>query len=61
MKVVAEGVETAEQSEFLSANDCDEFQGFYFSKPMPSDELVTLLRNHTPRTHLSVIKSRGLA
>ena len=59
MKVVAEGVETAEQSDFLSANDCDEFQGFYFSKPLAADELVKFLKNHTPKPHLSVIKSRG--
>jgi len=59
MKVVAEGVETAEQSEFLSANDCDELQGFYFSKPLTSDDLVRFLRGHIPRPHLSVVKSRG--
>lgn len=37
-KVVAEGVETKEQFSFLVSMKCDQFQGFYFSKPLPSDE-----------------------
>ena len=39
LKVVAEGVEKIEQSLALSAAGCDELQGFYFSKPLPADEL----------------------
>lgn len=35
LQVVAEGVETAEQAEFLQANACDLLQGFYFAKPAP--------------------------
>jgi diguanylate cyclase (GGDEF)-like protein/PAS domain S-box-containing protein len=38
MKVVAEGVETAEQLEFLRINSCDELQGYYFAKPVPAAE-----------------------
>jgi diguanylate cyclase (GGDEF)-like protein/PAS domain S-box-containing protein len=38
MKVVAEGVESAEQLEFLRINDCDELQGYYFAKPVPAAE-----------------------
>lgn len=34
MKVIAEGVETKEQLEFLKSQKCDEIQGFYFSKPV---------------------------
>jgi diguanylate cyclase (GGDEF)-like protein/PAS domain S-box-containing protein len=47
LKVVAEGVETAEQLEFLRANACDELQGYYFAKPMPAAEFerVTLRKN----------------
>ncbi len=35
MKTVAEGIEVAEQVEFLANNGCDLIQGFYFAKPMP--------------------------
>jgi len=42
--VVAEGVETAYQQAFLHGIGCDELQGFYFSKPLPADEFVELLR-----------------
>lgn len=38
MKIVAEGVETKEQYEFLRDIFCDEIQGYYFSKPISSDE-----------------------
>ncbi|MCH5333846.1 MAG: EAL domain-containing protein, partial [Agathobacter sp.] len=38
MKVITEGVETAEQVDFLTEFGCDIFQGYYFAKPMPVDE-----------------------
>jgi EAL domain-containing protein (putative c-di-GMP-specific phosphodiesterase class I) len=38
MSVVAEGVETKKQVDFLSQMGCDMFQGFYFSKPVPVEE-----------------------
>lgn len=41
--VIAEGAETAEQVTFLVHNDCDYIQGFYFSRPLPVQEFVTLL------------------
>jgi polar amino acid transport system substrate-binding protein len=43
MLTVAEGVETKEQADFLIANDCDRLQGYYFGKPMPSEEICNLL------------------
>lgn len=43
MSVVAEGVETAGQAEFLRACQCDEVQGFYYAKPMPWDDLLAFL------------------
>lgn len=41
--VVAEGVETPEQFDFLSAIDCDACQGFYFAPPMSSGEIDALM------------------
>jgi diguanylate cyclase (GGDEF)-like protein/PAS domain S-box-containing protein len=42
--VVAEGVETEAQMQFLRRHDCDEMQGYLFSRPVPIDDLRTLLR-----------------
>lgn len=39
LNVLAEGVETAEQSEFLKENRCDDAQGYYYYKPMPAEEI----------------------
>jgi diguanylate cyclase (GGDEF)-like protein len=43
LTVVAQGVETGEQAEFLRAHACDELQGFYFNRPLPAEEFAALL------------------
>ena len=45
MKVVAEGVETQEELSFLQANQCEEAQGYYFSRPVLPQKLAKLLSN----------------
>jgi EAL domain-containing protein (putative c-di-GMP-specific phosphodiesterase class I) len=39
LTVIAEGVETADQMEFLSQKGCENFQGYYFSRPLHIDQL----------------------
>ena len=41
--VVAQGVETHDQAEFLRLHACDELQGFYFKRPLPAPEFTRLL------------------
>jgi predicted signal transduction protein with EAL and GGDEF domain len=44
LKVLAEGVETAEQLAFLQEKGCDAYQGYYKSSPLPASEFAQLLR-----------------
>jgi EAL domain-containing protein (putative c-di-GMP-specific phosphodiesterase class I) len=51
LKVVAEGVETREQLELLRRFRCDEMQGYLFSKPLPPEELLELLKRGARLVH----------
>jgi diguanylate cyclase (GGDEF)-like protein/PAS domain S-box-containing protein len=44
LEVIAEGVETQQQLDFLKENGCDHYQGYLFSKPVPLDEFEALLQ-----------------
>lgn len=43
MTVIAEGVETQGQLEYLRSHGCDEMQGFYFSRPVPAEQFAAFL------------------
>jgi diguanylate cyclase (GGDEF)-like protein len=45
LSVIAEGVETRAQADFLSFHNCEEMQGFFFSRPIPAAELELVLKN----------------
>ena len=46
LKVIAEGIEQIEEQERLIELNCDEVQGFYYAKPMPSDEFLQFLKDN---------------
>ena len=50
MRVVAEGVETAQQLAFLQHHGCPEAQGYYFSRPVVAGEFAQLLRRNAVLT-----------
>jgi diguanylate cyclase (GGDEF)-like protein/PAS domain S-box-containing protein len=60
LKIVAEGVEQQEQLAFLRKHACDEVQGFYFSKPMPADEVELLLARAVAPFGAKAGKTRGV-
>lgn len=43
LEIIAEGVETKDQKEFLINNGCENIQGYYYSKPLPAQEIVAIL------------------
>lgn len=58
LSVIAEGVESYEQLAYLHKNQCDEIQGYYFSRPIPADALTQILQEG--RTLNSASKSPTL-
>jgi diguanylate cyclase (GGDEF)-like protein/PAS domain S-box-containing protein len=50
LRVVAEGVETLKELEFLQAHQCDEAQGYYFSRPVPAEQFAKLLETGISET-----------
>jgi diguanylate cyclase (GGDEF)-like protein len=54
LTVVAQGVETKDQADYLRVHACDEVQGFYFNKPLPTEQVTELLRSETGPDHLLV-------
>jgi len=50
LRIIAEGVETREQFEYLSAQGCDRMQGYYFSKPIEAADFLALLERNPKQT-----------
>jgi len=48
LELVAEGVETSTQRDFLARLGCDTLQGFLYSKPLPAERIVDYLRSYQP-------------
>jgi EAL domain-containing protein (putative c-di-GMP-specific phosphodiesterase class I) len=60
LRVIAEGVETEEQRDFLSANDCDEMQGYLFSPPVPAERITEMLQAQA-QVHVQIPMPRAVA
>lgn len=53
LSVVAEGVETDEQWQYLKSLNCEKFQGYYFSRPLPADRIEQLIKEQ--RYHALIV------
>lgn len=61
LKVIAEGVEDEAQLRYLAQHQCDEIQGYYFSKPLPAEALNSLLRRpQAPLLNAPALEARRL-
>jgi len=47
LRIIAEGVETSEQLSFLQEQDCEEAQGYFFSRPLPAEEILEFIKEGT--------------
>ena len=54
MRVVAEGVETREQVMILRSLECDEIQGYFVSRPVPSEQMTSLMRKEVLLTEVKI-------
>lgn len=54
IKIVAEGVETEEQHQLLSKLQCEEMQGYLFSKPLPAQQVLTFITEFNLKNKLTV-------
>ena len=61
LRIIAEGVETAEQHRFLADQSCDRIQGFLFARPMPAADIEARLRAERTTGPLGVPEVPGLA
>jgi EAL domain-containing protein (putative c-di-GMP-specific phosphodiesterase class I) len=55
LTVVAQGVETKDQADYLRLHACDEVQGFYFNKPLPIDQVTELLHGQSESNVLASV------
>jgi diguanylate cyclase (GGDEF)-like protein/PAS domain S-box-containing protein len=61
LRVIAEGVETRTELEFLKAHHCDEAQGYYFSKPVPARQFAALLEREVGKIKTRHVGSSATA
>lgn len=59
LRVIAEGVETKEQMDFLKVRGCNEMQGFYFSKPLPVEKFTELMEAGIGSDNICLFRGEG--
>ena len=59
--MVAEGVETLQELQFLQARQCDEVQGYYFSRPLPAGQFASLLASGISAESLAALHGEAAA
>ena len=56
MRIIAEGVETIEESRMLQSIGCDWCQGYYYAKPLPEKDVIELLKDWNPSEKLTAMR-----